>query len=334
MLKNLTIGRRLGLALGVLLILMLAVAGMGIWGVRQASDLTSSILDNDAVAQAAALQAQIQVLELRRSEKDVLLNMADTARSHSYAAKWADSHNALEAQIKILTPLAEAGVERREVDSMTLDLAAYDSGFATVRQGIKDGKLRTPATANLLMEHFKTPIHELEAQAASVAAAQTGTTQAASAQLHATEKRLILLTIITMMVVIGLGSLLSFAITRSITVPMLAAVGAANQVAEGDVSVDLQVDRRDETGQLLAAMRRMIDSIRGTADAASRIADGDLTVQIQPKSDRDLLGNSLQQMVAKLAQVIGEVRAGAEALSGASAQVSATSQGLSQGTSD
>ncbi|MFI5234401.1 MAG: methyl-accepting chemotaxis protein [Gemmatimonadales bacterium] len=334
MLKNFTIGRRLGLAFGILLTMMLVVAGLGTWGVRQASTLTSSILDNDAVAQAAALQAQIQVLELRRSEKDILLNMGDSAVERSYEGKWVIAHDKLQEQVKILTPLAEAGVERRQVDSMTVDLAAYDSGFAVVRRGIQTRQLRTPAAANLVMDRFKSSIHELEAQAGNVAATQTITMQAAGTQLRATEQRLILFTILTLLAAIVAGVVLSVIITRSITQPLFVALSAANQVADGDVAVEFSVDRRDETGQLLAAMKRMIDSIRGMAGAASRIADGDLTVHIQAKSDRDLLGTALQGMVAKLSQVIGEVRSGAASLSGASAQVSSTSQGLSQGTSE
>ncbi|MGH7592044.1 MAG: methyl-accepting chemotaxis protein [Gemmatimonadales bacterium] len=334
MLKNFTIGRRLGLAFGILLAMMLAVAGLGTWGVRQASSLTSAVLDNDATAQAAALQAQIQVLELRRGEKDILLNMGDSTRERSYEGAWATAHGKLQDQITLLRPLAEAGLERNQVDSMAANLASYDSGFSVVKAGIRARQLRTPAAANIMMEHFKNPIHLLEAQAASVAAAQTSTMATARAALMATEHKLIVYALLTMIIAIVCGFFLSVVITRSITQPLFQAVSAANQVADGDVAVDVVVDRRDETGQLLAAMRRMIDSIRTMAGGATQIADGDLTVQIQPKSERDLLGNALQQMVAKLSQVIGEVRAGAEALSGASGQVSATSQGLSQGTSE
>jgi methyl-accepting chemotaxis protein len=100
------------------------------------------------------------------------------------------------------------------------------------------------------------------------------------------------------------------------------------------VEAQITGEGRDETGQLLDAMRAMVASMREMADAAGRIAEGDLTVRIRPRSDRDVLALSLGNMVAKLSQVIGEVRAGAAALSGASSQVSATSQSLSQGTSE
>jgi methyl-accepting chemotaxis protein len=84
-------------------------------------------------------------------------------------------------------------------------------------------------------------------------------------------------------------------VTRSITGPVLATVAAAERIAGGDLRELVAVTSSDEVGKLQAAMR---------------------------------------EMGSKLAQVIGEVRGGAAALSGASGQVSATAQTLSQGTGE
>jgi methyl-accepting chemotaxis protein len=84
-------------------------------------------------------------------------------------------------------------------------------------------------------------------------------------------------------------------VTRSITGPVLGVVAAAERIAAGDLRDSVEVTSRDEVGKLQAAMKEMAD---------------------------------------RLAQVIGEVRGGAEALGGASAQVSATAQTLSQGTGE
>jgi methyl-accepting chemotaxis protein len=98
--------------------------------------------------------------------------------------------------------------------------------------------------------------------------------------------------------------------------------------------VSVGATSKDEAGQLLDAMRRMIASTKEKVDAAVQLAKGDLTITVTPQSTRDALGTALQGMVAKLSQVIGEVRAGANALGAAASQVSSTSQALSQGTSE
>jgi methyl-accepting chemotaxis protein len=84
-------------------------------------------------------------------------------------------------------------------------------------------------------------------------------------------------------------------VTRSITVPVRSAVMAADRIASGDLRDTVAVTSGDEIGKLLGSMRGMAD---------------------------------------KLAQVIGEVRAGADTLTAASSAVSQTAQQLSQGTGE
>ncbi len=68
--------------------------------------------------------------------------------------------------------------------------------------------------------------------------------------------------------IVGIGVLvtlvsavLAFWITRSITVPLQRAVQTAQQVAGGDLTADIDVRTRDETGQLLAALKNMLQSL-------------------------------------------------------------------------
>jgi methyl-accepting chemotaxis protein len=71
------------------------------------------------------------------------------------------------------------------------------------------------------------------------------------------------------------------------------------------------------------------------AEVARRIADGDLTVQLESGAKVDTgVFAAMKAMAEKLTAVIGEVRGGAESLSSAAAQVSQTSQALSQGTGE
>jgi methyl-accepting chemotaxis protein len=126
---------------------------------------------------------------------------------------------------------------------------------------------------------------------------------------------------------------LSWIVTRSIIKPLAVAIEVSNRVAEGDLSREVTVNSTDEIGQLLKSNKEMVTSLRAVAGAAERIAGGDLTVRVTPKSERDVLGNALATMREKLAQVIGEVNSSAGALSAAAAQVSSTAAAVSQGTS-
>jgi len=71
------------------------------------------------------------------------------------------------------------------------------------------------------------------------------------------------------------------------------------------------------------------------ADVMNKMAEGDLRVEIATRrGDKTSMLFALRNMAAKITQVVGEVRASAEALSSASEEVSATAQSMSQGASE
>jgi methyl-accepting chemotaxis protein len=139
--------------------------------------------------------------------------------------------------------------------------------------------------------------------------------------------------------ILGVGAvlvavLISGLAIRSITRPLETAVAAADRIAAGDLGVSLPSTSNDEAGALLASMATMADSLAQMTSMAERIADGDLTVAVAPRSERDVLGLALKKMTARLSEVIGQVRSGAQALAAATSQLSATTQSVSQGTGE
>jgi methyl-accepting chemotaxis protein len=82
--------------------------------------------------------------------------------------------------------------------------------------------------------------------------------------------------------------------------------------------------------------RSITAPLASVVQGAKRIAEGDLRESFEAAGADELaaLQQAMGAMVARLAQVIGEVRGGADALVGASSQVSSTAQTLSQGTGE
>lgn len=68
-----------------------------------------------------------------------------------------------------------------------------------------------------------------------------------------------------------------------------------------------------------------------TADVIYRIAQGDLSVEVNTKAkDQSSILFAIRQMVTRLSEIIGDVRSTADSLSSASEELSATAQSLSQ----
>src|SRR5690554_5328980 len=123
-------------------------------------------------------------------------------------------------------------------------------------------------------------------------------TQAVDRSVHAGDETYaqaftIMVTLSILALLLGLG--ITFAVTRSITRPIAETVTVAQRLAEGDLSVRIEADSTDETGQLKGAM---------------------------------------QTLVERLSQIISEIRDAANNLASASEQVSSTAQTLSQAASE
>ncbi|MDN6860191.1 methyl-accepting chemotaxis protein [Pseudomonas sp. CAN2814] len=67
------------------------------------------------------------------------------------------------------------------------------------------------------------------------------------------------------------GALASLLITWMIVRPLRQVIGMASRIAEGDLSVSIEVRRKDEVGQLMGAVGSMAESLRSIV---SRLSDG------------------------------------------------------------
>jgi methyl-accepting chemotaxis protein len=143
-----------------------------------------------------------------------------------------------------------------------------------------------------------------------------------------------LINIATSIAAVLLGLIFAVLITKAIVNGIKKAISVADAVSHGDLDVDTTVDSRDEIGALLSAMDRMIQAERTTADVAARLADGDLSVSVAVRSDKDVMLRSMAEMISRLRDVVGEVQSGAENVASGSEQMSASAESLSQGATE
>src|SRR5258706_12674879 len=96
MLQNMSIGKRLGLATGILLTLMILVAVAGYWGTGTTSRATRDITNVEAPELTAALEARAWSLMLRRFQKDGFLNIATPHKVPDYHTKSPNARQSLD----------------------------------------------------------------------------------------------------------------------------------------------------------------------------------------------------------------------------------------------
>jgi diguanylate cyclase (GGDEF)-like protein len=81
---------------------------------------------------------------------------------------------------------------------------------------------------------------------------------------------------------------------------------AAKAIACGEIDQHVVVRSRDELGEMAHDFESMTDYLRKTVAIAECIAQGDLDVEIAPRSERDVLGNSLAAMTVSLRGLVAE----------------------------
>ncbi len=88
--------------------------------------------------------------------------------------------------------------------------------------------------------------------------------------------------------------------------PLKKVIIAADKLAQGDIDVDVKQRSSDEIGELMSAFGKMVDNIAEQSQNADKISKGDLTVKVVPKSENDVLANSMKQVVKTLKELVSE----------------------------
>ncbi len=128
--------------------------------------------------------------------------------------------------------------------------------------------------------------------------------------------------------------ILAMSIAGMIVRPLKKAVECADRLSMGDLDVDIKIESKDETGQLMTSMKTMVKNLRDTANVAQKISQGDFTVEVKPLSEKDILGNAFLFMVDKLRSIVQKVGMAINNVASGSNQLSAASEELSQGSTE
>jgi CheY-like chemotaxis protein/HAMP domain-containing protein len=91
-----------------------------------------------------------------------------------------------------------------------------------------------------------------------------------------------------------------FLISRNISAAVNRLVGTVETVASGDLEVVIDASGADELGSLAGAFRRMVETFRGVVKQANSVAEGDYSVEVAPRSDKDELAVALFRMTRSL----------------------------------
>ncbi len=295
LISNMKIAVRLTLGFLLVVALTAIIGFIGIRNLNQVNDLSDRMFDVDVTGLSTLQEANIQLLLANRAVRASL--MATTAEARDESAGVA--RTAMDKTRELLTRSKEFFLTRdgkAQVEAIEAPLQEYITAANLVLNAHRQsGELQTMNAALELMPRNTAAANEVDRLLGIASDAKQARAGEANAAITAIAESSRTQMIILVAAATLLGMLIGVLVTRSITRPLSGAVQAADRMASGDLSQDLHIGRKDETGQLLAAMQNMTERLRS---------------------------------------ILGDVRSSADALSSASEQVSSTSQSLSQAANE
>jgi methyl-accepting chemotaxis protein len=121
-------------------------------------------------------------------------------------------------------------------------------------------------------------------------------------------------------VVVGL--IVAFYTAKSITEPLTHLITVAREIGDsGDLDQNIDIHRNDEIGALATTFNNMVAYLKEMAGVSMAVAEGDLTVEVVPRSKRDTLGNAFLRMSHGLQELVRTTRDSASQVSAGSSQV-------------
>ncbi len=348
-----SIGQRLAIAFTVFIALLVLMAATGAWRLADLGTVTTKIATDDVRVQRlvsdwyAETRSNAIVAMVITHSDDADLQRILARQFDAGAKRIAEQRKQIEALLQSADPQAKALYEK---------VSAKRKSYEDTRDQILERKMtgRTDEAVKLLdtamvpaMAAYEASVHamvehyEKDVEKSAVTAATS-----------AVSGRNLLIGVCAAGVLLGI--LFSWWITSSITGPIREAVSVAQGVAGGDLTVDVQVRGKNETGQLLQALSDMTQNLRAlvgevaagahtVSDTSAQIAQGNVDLSQRTEEQASTLeetASSMEELTSTVTQNAQNARQASQLAVGASevarkggqvvGQVVATMNGISE----
>lgn len=315
-LHNFSISTRLNAGFAAVLVLMLAIAGLGIARLQAVGDVVHDMSSQTMAIEriAATWFTEISI----NSARTIAVARTDDPESQVH---FKEQIKATNSKISTIQQSLEPLITSDKGKILLRDIAGKRKIYETVGSAVLELK-RTgqnmPAD-EMIDQKFLPAVDAYLGSARGLIAYQQSMTLSLASQADDYFQNGRILMISLSLVALLLGLVCAWLISRSISRPLHAAVRIAQRVAAGDLSAQIVVAGKDESGQLLAALRDMntalhqvIGNVRSGIDtiavASREIASGNADLSSRTESQ----AGALEETASAMEQLTGAVRRNAD----------------------
>ncbi|WP_303290093.1 methyl-accepting chemotaxis protein [Marinobacter sp. SS5-14b] len=319
-LNDVSVGKKLGAGFAVLVLLTAAVAIIAI--------NTLNAYNERSLIVAAASSAESYLLDARTDEKNFQLRRE--TRYLEAAEQLADK------AAETVLPLKDVLVvpaDHERVEFIIENVRIYKSQLEALSRAL-DGR---PDGILAAEEELRKTARAMVDKAVELQEVQV---ERMEEQFSSAVALLITVTVIALIVAVGIA----WFMIRSITGPIRQTVEVANEVASGNLTVEVKADRSDEFGTLLAAFSTMVTKLRdliqqidtgasniaSSSEELSAVTDQTRQGVAEQRDQTDQVATAMNEMVATVNDVAKSAEAAFEAAQRASQKSSEGQSAVNQ----
>lgn len=128
--------------------------------------------------------------------------------------------------------------------------------------------------------------------------------------------------------------ILVYRIIKSVKRPIASLSDASVKLSAGEAEVEFKKYAEDEFSVLYKSFADLIEYNKANDSVIEAVANGDLTVSVTPKSENDMLGNSLKKLVSSNFEALSSIDDAANTVMTSASEVSQASEALAQGSTE
>ena len=301
-LSDFTIKARLFALAALAAAAMLIIGVQGLRSLSQAREDFVHYADNDveSLTQLAGIRAGVG--NLRRYEKDLLINLADPKAVERYRKEWTDTFDKVSVSLGKIAKLDVPPDVKKMPDELQKALQDYRGGFSGILDRVAKGEFADTAAANQAMEPVKGPVRAMDKTLGEMTETidKHSTEQIALLDAHNKAIRLDLTLVIIGAVLLLAGY--TVVNIRSILAPLAHAVKTAERIAGHDLSQPVRVVGSDETAALMRGVQGMQDSLAEVVTGVRQSTDSIATASREVAVGSQDLSNRTEQAASNLQQ--------------------------------
>jgi methyl-accepting chemotaxis protein len=258
------------------LILLVLIGAMGYVALDRTRSTLQVLFSQRVQALTDMSELRTMLGDLRRTEKDIIINFNNSVEVSALRESWAKTLAALRKTLGEVRQVQAADADFVvSIDKSLEEIKLYEAGISPIFEKIEGAQL-DGAGGGAYADRLKVHMEATDKLFSSLASTARSQMDEARAGVESRTS--------TMSALIGIGLLLGLAVlipltffsVRSITKSLGQAQELADRIASGDLSRDVAAMNQDEVGQLVSAMGRMQDALRSLVrevqDAAGNIS--------------------------------------------------------------